>query len=214
MSKNGSKIMAAALAVGIAAGLVYGYRYLQDARAGESSLRAADALTKGDPAAPIQVVEFIDFQCPACAAGALVIKNFMRDNPGTVFLQMKYFPLAGHPHGIISAKYAECAARQGQFWAMHDLILENQPQWRDLTDARPALDMYARNLGLDLRRLGTCLASPETAARLVKTKAEGEALGVRSTPSYVINGELIVGFRNLTSRLNQLRDKFQEVKRP
>lgn len=214
MVKNNSKILAAVLAVGIVVGLVYGYKHLQDARAGESFAQAGDARIKGDPAAPIKVVEFIDFQCPACAAGAIVIKEFMRDNPGAVFLQMKYFPLAGHSHGMISAKYVECAARQGQFWPMHDLVLENQPQWRDLTDARPALDLYARNLGLDPKRLGACLESADTAARLAETKAEGEALGVRSTPSYVINGELIVGFRSLTDRLNQLRGKLPEVTRP
>lgn len=184
--------------------VVVGVRYLrQNAVASQSDRPTSEIRVKGDPEAPAQITEFIDFQCPACAHGAGVLKQFMMEHPGIVFLQMKYFPLAGKPHGMTAAMYAECAARQEKFWSMHDMILEKQEQWYHLMDARPAFDMYAEKVGLNKKDLELCLTQDSTKAELEKTRAEGMALGIRSTPTYFINGEMVVGFRNLENALNK-----------
>ena len=70
----------------------------------------------GSKNAPIQIIEYVDFQCSSCATGAQYIRNFMKINPDKVRLELKYYPLDMHQHAFMSSRYAECASRQGKFW--------------------------------------------------------------------------------------------------
>jgi protein-disulfide isomerase len=97
---------------------------------------------KGNPNAKLVVVEFGDFQCPACQRHALttqpaVDKRFVET--GQVLWVAKHFPLRSHPHAPVAAAAAECAGAQGKFWAMHHLLFERVEQWSTGDDPDPAL---------------------------------------------------------------------------
>jgi len=166
--------------------------------------QSVESRVKGDEGAPVRIMEFMDFQCPACASGALYLKQFMVEHPRAVRLEMKYFPLPMHRHGMESARYAECASRQGKFWLFHDYLVERQTQWKDLIDARPAFMLMARDAAMDTKQLEVCLRDKSIDAVILKDKAEGKKLAVTSTPSYFVNGETAVGKSQLETKLKAL----------
>jgi len=159
---------------------------------------------KGNLNSSVRIVEFIDFQCPACAVGAVVLSEFIKKHPDLIQVELKYFPLQGHSHGFLSAMYAECSARQGMFWAMHDKLIDRQKQWSVLNDAKPAFNLYAQEIGIEINQLKSCLAEKHASAYIRKNQAEGQALGVRSTPSYFINNKLYVGAKSLQLKLKKI----------
>jgi len=166
-----------------------------------------EARSKGNRQAPIQIVEHIDFQCPACAYGAKLLKEFMQKNPDQVFLQLHHFPLAMHKHAITASIYAECAARQKKFWEFHDLLIENQDQWKSMEDARPAFQSFAEQVGLKSNALNKCIADPATEAAILQERTLGTERGIKSTPTYFVNGEMTVGATSLMKILNQASNK-------
>ena len=202
MSKPSKGLISALVVFGVFA-LVYGVKFFIDSsRSGIGE--SASARVKGVEDAPVRIVEFIDFQCPACAQGAKFLKSFMEQHPGKLRLELKYFPFKTHRHGMLSAQYAECAARQGKFWPYHDYLVERQNNWKRLEDAKPAFDFMAKEVGLDSAQLETCLADESVVSFLEKHKKEGTSLGVRQTPTYFINGKMVVGKKSLQLKLSEL----------
>jgi protein-disulfide isomerase len=160
--------------------------------------------TKGNPRAKIKIVEFADFQCPACAKGAEILKKFMGEHPKDVYLQMRYFPLAMHPNAAMAAKYAECASSQSQFWPFQDYLFEHQLEWSKLADPKPAFEVIAQSLKMDKVSLDQCLNDIKTQETISEDKEEGNVRGVKSTPTYFVNGRMIVGVKTLESDLQSL----------
>lgn len=164
---------------------------------------------KGPATAPFKIVEFIDFQCPACAQGALFLKKYMTENPDKIHLEMKSFPLSMHKHAFMAARYAECAARVDKFWEFHDYLIGKQTQWKTLVDAKPAFDEMAKDLGLNVADINQCIQDPAVEKSIMDQKTEGTLRGVQSTPSYFINGKISVGYHNLMKELGV--EKKEEV---
>ena len=159
---------------------------------------------KGNPNAPIKIIEFIDFECPACAAGSLFLKKFMEENPDKIYLKLKYFPLDMHKHSLVAATYAECSSRQGKFWEFHDYILKEQEKWSKLDNARPVFDFIAGEIGLDKAKLTQCVEDPKSLDNVMKNKEEGRLVQLKSTPTYFVNGEMVVGMNSLQDKLKVL----------
>ena len=161
------------------------------------------ARSKGDPQAKVQIIEFIDFECPACAGGAQILKEYMAKHPRDIRLQIKYFPLLRpHPHAMQVASYSECAGRQGKFWEFHELLMPQQKQWSALVSAQPMFELIARQIGLDVGLLNACAASKDTLKTINDDRSLGQSLGVQSTPTYFINNKMVVGGKSLTDELN------------
>ncbi len=159
---------------------------------------------KGDPAAKVRIIEFIDFQCPSCADGALKLKKIYTLHPKDIRIEMKYFPLVIiHRHTMTASTYAECAARQGKFWPMHDLLVERQAQWSPLISAEGMFTQFAREAGVEEGALRRCLAFPDVEETVMQDRDLGRSLGVQSTPTYFINHKMVVGSKSLTDELNQ-----------
>lgn len=187
----------------ISIGLIFGIRFCSSSIK-SPSLDNSLAKVKGKKDAPIQIVEFIDLQCPACAKGAQHLKKIIKQYPGKIRLELKYYPLSIHQHAFLSAHYAECAARQGQFWPFHDYLIDKQEYWAKLSDAKPTFELFAEWSQLDPRELKNCLEDKSVEGFILKDKSEGKMLGVKSTPTYFVNDKMFVGFEQLEAELKRL----------
>lgn len=202
MAKKTSKPKMTILIIALAIAAVVGVKFFLAAMPATTSV--ADARSKGNKNAPIQITEFIDFECPACATGAKRLSQIMGEHPDAIRLNLKYFPLKNHRHGFLSARYAECAARQGKFWPFADALVERQANWSRLMDATPAFVLMAREAGMDEGKLKACLEDKSVDATIEQSRIEGEQRGIKSTPTYYINGKMFVGVPSLETELARL----------
>lgn len=148
-----------------------------------------DGPTKGDAAAPVTIVEFSCFTCPACADLQPGLKETLSRHPGQIRLAFRYFPLRLEGKPILLAKAAECARTQGKFWEAHDLLFQKS---LDIEGEQALLEAMAP-LGLDPAGLSQCLASKETEARVRADFEAGRDYGVNSTPTLFVNGRRVQG---------------------
>ena len=166
---------------------------------------------KGPVNAPIQIIEYSDFQCPACKAIQSTVKSLLSESPGQIRLLFNHFPLEGHPWSPLAHRAAECAALQNRFWEYHDKLYAEQETWSKSLEAPVvALLTYAKDVGMhDLDEFGRCLADSKMDRGIIAEREVGMSLGVRSTPSFFVNGKLAVGVDGLTRSVKQA----QSVKR-
>jgi protein-disulfide isomerase len=164
---------------------------LADVRA---KLQTKDSPMLGDPKALVKLVEFSDFECPVCRNLHDVLRGMLPNYP-QVQLVFKDFPIEQiHPWARTAALAGRCAYQQDSraFWKMYDLIYDGQ----DLISAANAwvkMNDFAGQAGLDLVTFKSCLASPEAAAAVDASRANGQQLEVSSTPTVFVNGRRIVG---------------------
>lgn len=142
----------------------------------------------GSDSAKVKLVEFSDYQCPACAAAQPFIKKIMADYPLEVQLTYRNFPLPQHIHSRPAATAAEAAAEQGKFWEMHDKLFETQNQWSGTKDVTSFFLELAKELELDQEKIKEALEKNTFKAKISEDIAEGERLGVVSTPTFFLNG--------------------------
>jgi protein-disulfide isomerase len=154
-----------------------------------------DVRSKGSPDAPVTIVEYSDFQCPYCSRWVEqtypAIERFIDE--GKVRLVFRDFPLNFHPNADEAAIASRCAGEQDAYWEMHDTLFAQQQEWADLADAQETFVGYAGELGLDADSFDQCLNSGKYDEALQEDMAAGQAAGVSGTPSFVINGQLLVG---------------------
>ncbi len=143
---------------------------------------------RGSKTGPIEIVEFSDFQCPFCGRVTPVLKQVMDAYGDRVHLVFKDFPLPNHPDAPKAAEAAHCAGEQHQYWEMHDALFANQQALKV-----ESLKQYAVKLGLDATTFNECLDSGRHGAAIRAATAEGQRIGITSTPSLFINGRMIVG---------------------
>jgi protein-disulfide isomerase len=158
-----------------------------EGRPAEVRIRADDPV-RGDARAPVTIVEFSDFQCPFCARALPAIADVERSFGADVRLVFKHMPLPFHPNAMPAAIAAEAAREQGKFWEMHDKLFAGQ---QALTDE--AYERFARELGLDVERFRAAERAPSTAERVRGDVSSATAAGVTGTPTFVVNGELVLG---------------------
>lgn len=139
----------------------------------------------------VQLVEFGDYQCPACGNAHPVVKQLLKDYDGKITFYFRNFPLANiHPNALASAQAAEAAADQGKFWEMHDKLYEAQKEWESLAASAAAAKFaeYAGGLGLDVEKFKTALADEQLKTVVDQDLADANALQLQSTPTFFING--------------------------
>jgi len=201
-----SKNFAAVLIIIICIVVVYTTKFLMQ-RSRKDGEAGTVAKIKGTNSAPIRVTEFIDFQCSACAYGAAYLKKMIEKYPMAIRLELKHYPLQMHRHGYSSSRYAECAARQGKFWPFQDLLLARRSNWQRLVDVDPDFEHIDEDSHLDNREFSTCLQDNTIDEDIEKDKDEGNALGVRSTPTYLVNEKMVVGKKSLEEEITKLLEK-------
>lgn len=149
-------------------------------------------LDDGGPDA-VTVVEFLDFECEACGAFYPIVEDLREQYDGEITYVVRYFPLPGHINSTQAALAAEAAAEQDRFEDMYHRLFETQAQWGEQSEETPEVfRALADELGLDMAAYDAAIADPETLERVQADKSDGEQLGVRSTPSFFIDGEPVV----------------------
>lgn len=153
--------------------------------------------TLGDDKAPVTIVEFIDYQCPTCKVSAeetlAELKTYI--DAGEVRYVLKDFPLTSHANAVSAAVAAHAAGEQGKYWEMHDLLFAQQREWTELpTDELTAQWIaYAKKLDLDVDRFKEDLMSDSLKDQVVSGRQLGDVIGVRSTPTMIVNGVMYEG---------------------
>jgi Na+/H+ antiporter NhaA len=206
-------LTAALLAAGLTWVLFRITAALPPARRARALLGAAEAIVdladpvdadrdhvRGPGDAPITLVEYADFECPYCGQAEPIVRELLADF-GDIRYVWRHLPLRDvHPHAQFAAEAAEAAARQGAFWAMHDLLLEHQGELR-----APDLIGYAEQLGLDVTRFTTDLHRHAGAARVAQDVASADLGGVSGTPTFFLNGRRLHGAYDIETLSNAVR---------
>jgi protein-disulfide isomerase len=150
--------------------------------------------SKGPATAPIEIVEFSDFQCPFCRSAFPTVQQVLAKYGDQVHFVYRHFPLSIHPDAVPAAEAAACAAKQGKFWPYHDRLFSSAPK---LSDADLKADAAA--LGLDMTAFGACVDGHQTKAEVDQDMKDGEALGVTGTPAFFVNGRSLEGAQPLSA---------------
>lgn len=159
-----------------------------DLRFSDAAVKSIDVTgvpSLGAPNAPIQLVEFADFECPHCKAMAPALHALLEDKElgEKIRLSFKEFPLPFHEHAEPAARAALAAQAQGKFWELHALLFENQT-----TLANQDIEGYARKVGLDMTKFRADWDSADIKARVAADRDQGQKIGVDGTPAIFING--------------------------
>ena len=152
----------------------------------------------GDSSAPVQIVEFADFECPSCARFATITEPDVRTRIiETGLANLTYFdlPLPQHLNSMAASNAAACADDQGKFWAMHDQIYATQHEWSTYATDKPKgpLRVAAQAAGLDIRAWEACFDARRHQGRIEANAAEAGRRGVGSTPTFFIGGKMYTG---------------------
>ena len=159
------------------------------------SISLDDDPVKGNPNAPITIVEFSDFQCPFCAKFHSTTLPQLETNyidSGKVKFVYRDFPIQSiHPNAVPAAFAAECADEQGMFWEYHDIVFENQKKWQGLSGPImvDTFEQYAMELGLNTSDFYTCFESGKYADEVTKDLQDGVSYGVTGTPGFFVGND-------------------------
>lgn len=162
-------------------------------------LPAATGQILGDTTAPVEIMEFADFQCPGCGQFATItgpdVKTRLVDTK-QAYLRFMHFPLGGiHRNAWNAANAAECAGEQGRFWPMHDQIFAGQPDWSEKRNPQSLFAGYVRAIGGDVSAWESCYESRRMYPRIQATLKEGERRMISQTPSFIIGRRRLAGVR-------------------
>jgi protein-disulfide isomerase len=172
-------------------------------------VEAGSAPARGNPKAPVTIVEFSDFQCPYCVRARPAV-NKVRDAYGDrVRFVFRHFPLDFHAQAQKAGEATACAGEQGKFWELHDLLWENSSKLQ-VAD----LKAHAATLGLDPAAFGACLDSGRHAALVEGDLAAGQGYGVSGTPAFFVNGRPLVGAQPFEAFAQVIDDELARAATP
>jgi protein-disulfide isomerase len=174
----------------------------------------AEGYLRGNPDAPITIIEFADFECPGCGQFATIqgpdIKARIID-AGLANFRFYDFPLTSiHQNTMAAHLAASCAGDQGKFWEMHDALFAGQMDWNSqaTTNPRKVFDSYATQLGLDMTTYNSCFDTQKNLPKIQANAAAGTERGVSSTPTLVIGNRVFAGgltFDQIKKMVDSLR---------
>jgi len=173
--------------------------------------RLAKGASKGSETAPVTIVELSDFQCSYC-------RSFWKETlprieeahikTGQVRFVYRHFAILGE-HSVAAAQAADCAGEQRKFWEYHDRLFASQGPF---AFTKQNLKRYAKELGLDSAAFNQCLDSGKYAQKVEGETEIGKMLGVRGTPAFFINGELLVGAQPYETFQLLIEDELEKAK--
>ncbi|MBX7270068.1 thioredoxin domain-containing protein [Micromonospora sp. Llam7] len=142
----------------------------------------------------VTLVEFLDFECPACGQAFPEVERLRTEYAGRITYVVRNFPLSVHANADLAARAAEAAGRQGKFEQMYVKLFENQSAWGGQQQDQSAIfEGYAQQVGLDVARYRADVVDGAIAARLRQDQEDGTAAGVQGTPTFFVNGQRFDG---------------------
>lgn len=150
---------------------------------------SAKDITKGDPKAKAVLIEYADFQCPACASYNPIVTQLLSDFGNKIYYVYRMFPLTNiHPNSHIAAQAAYAALKQGKFFEMDQLLYTNQNDWASQTDPRSIFIEYAKKINLDVTKFQTEMNSNEAKDYVNSSENQATSEGINATPTFILNG--------------------------
>lgn len=159
------------------------------------------------PSATVTLVEFGDYECPACGTYHPLVKQLLTDLTGKVNFVFRNFPLPQHTNAPVSSYAAEAAGLQGKFWQMHDKIYETQNDWANSTDAKSIFIGYAKDLGLDVNKFSSDIDSAAVKNKVQSDTNDGNTIGINQTPTFFLNNRML----SLTGTAGELEQDVQNA---
>ncbi len=176
--------------------------WMASARSGNDGAQILEALVPvgtaafagyviGSDSAPVEIVEYADFQCPACARVAIISgPDIHRRLVQQGLVRWRFRDFLGHNLSALAHHAAACANDQGKFWEMHDQLFYRQREWATTTRPMRSFEKYAEAVGLDMSQYGQCMDEGRHAARLKATHEQIVTSGIGSTPTFDISGQV------------------------
>lgn len=175
---------------------------------GTGVLSTTVAQSSSESDVSITLTEYSDYQCPACAYFHPMVKKLKEQFGDQINVELRYYPLNSHQYAALAARAAESAKNQGEFLAMHNKLFENQSQWSNSGNPTPIFVNYARDIGLDIEQFKEDLNSGETQKVVMEQRQTGKDEGVRSTPTFFIDGQQLDPLPRTYAQFEQLVQDF------
>jgi protein-disulfide isomerase len=141
------------------------------------------------PSATFTLVEFGDYECPACGAYNPFVKQALTDFAGKIVYVFRNYPLPQHANAQISSDAVEAAGLQGKYWQMHDEVYDTQNNWANLSDPTSIFVGYAKDMGLDTNQFTKDLSSSAVKNKVQNDTNDGNTIGITETPTFYLNGQ-------------------------
>lgn len=146
---------------------------------------------KGATSTQVTLIEYSDFQCPACAAYFPLVEELFTKYSANYQFVYRHFPLTQHINAVPAAQAAEAAGKQGKFWEMYEILFTKQKDWEESKDSKTMFSEYAKSLDLDMTKFAADYDSPEIKDKIDASVKGGIKAGVNSTPTFYLNGKKI-----------------------
>lgn len=147
---------------------------------------------RGKRDAKVTLIEYGDFQCPACTNYEPILKELLQKFPSDLKLVYRHFPLSSiHRNAYDASRASEAAGKQGKFWEMHDLLYQRQKDWEGSSNPKDVFLGYARELGLDEEKFKSDFDSKEIEEKINKDTVSGGRLRLNATPTFFLNGQKV-----------------------
>lgn len=163
---------------------------------------------RGNKDSKVVLLEYGDFQCPACAAFYPIIKQVESEYADRVAFVFRHFPLSNiHPNAFSASRAAEAAGAQGKFFEMHDILYERQQNWESQTNVQKIFREYAQEIGLDANKFNDDYGGNSTTDIINSDIQKGKDQDVQATPTFFLNGQKLESFRTF----EELKAKLDEA---
>lgn len=171
---------------------------------------ASDDWVKGNRNAKVVLVEYSDFQCPACALYSPLLNTLSDEFGDRLAFVYRHFPLPSHKNSKPMVYVAEAAGMQGKFWEMSDLIFEGQTEWAVENDVKNTVVSYAESLGLSVDQFVKDFDSSELRKRLDENFRKNDRIGITYTPTFFLNGKRISNPKSYAEFKNIIAEAINE----
>lgn len=163
----------------------------------------------GSDSAKVKLVEFSDFQCPACKGAQPFIEKLIAEKNSNFQFIYRHYPLSQHLNAKAAAHAAEEAGVQGKFWEMHDKLFETQGEWGGLTSPNDFFGNLAKELGLDENKVKEAIVNNKFSDIIQEDLNDGNSYGLNATPTFYLNGKKLE-LANYTELETQVKKALQE----
>ncbi len=184
-------LILAVLFIGFGGFIIY-TKQKSNQNGGSVDLAAGSNHVLGTATTGVSIVEFGDFQCPACGQYYPLFKALKEKYGDKISFQFRHFPLVNiHPNAMAAHRASEAASKQNKFWEMHDMLYERQQQWSSSTDASKIFENYATELELNMEQYKKDITNESVSGIINADVKAAQAIDASSTPTIVIGGKKV-----------------------